>query len=170
MTTHVNYVYGPNGAQNLTMAAMGMMEAIQQVSNLLLSLNVAVEQTQEGWAQWFSNSIGGASMGHDLPKHDPNWINKNLLTDPTLVAKLSIVQLTTWADGQNSKNGTQSTDLQWVAGISAARNTNNNQVQSFFSNINNGINQTSSNTEQVLQVDQSVIQSLNQLLQAPFGG
>lgn len=133
---------------------MNSYGAVQNYSVNLMGLSQSVEETSEAMSNYWINTVINGP-------YDPN---KSHDQQTSIMAKIE------W-DEKNLTGTDLSNALQGDTPYLTVANTQYNQSSTFFSGLDNGINQNSSDTTQTLQIDlqmsqsgpQSTMQTLSQI-------
>lgn len=127
------FVFGACGMYQVMAAMLANITCIQNYdSEGLMPLSTAVEQTNEKFAAFWINLMSGSQPGSD--QSIIQGIANDVIANPGNASKDSILmqQATTTFNGHN---------------------TMYSQANTYWSGINNGLNQSSSDTSQTIQVD-----------------
>lgn len=124
-----------SGACGMWQVMAAVLENITAIQNYnsqgLMPLSTAVENTNEMDAGYWTNIMSGSQPGSD----------QNVIND-------LINQLNNGGDAQKI-----SIEMQQATTVFNIHNTLYSQANTFWSGINNGLNQSSSDTSQTIQVD-----------------
>ncbi len=129
-------------------AFMNNMQAVTNTSVDEMQLSVTVEQAGEAQANYMINTVIDAPVDYTKSHDDQSVMGK--------------IEWDEWMYGQNSPQADPqklSNALQGDTPFLTIANTQYSQSSTFFSGIDNGVNQNSSDTTQTLQLDLQMAQS-----------
>jgi len=167
MTTNINPVStsstftdtSPHGKMSgMMLAMMAFMEnyqAVQDYSTKLMGLSETVENASELQSEnMINNVIGSGGYTPNPTPNDPHSYAYWFSQQPNIMAKIAFINAY-GGDGTHDL----STSLQLITPQLTVANTEYSQVSTYFSGLDNGINQNSSDSTQTLQIDLQEAQS-----------
>lgn len=146
-----------SGACGMWLVIMSVMDNITAIQNYnsqgLMPLSTAVENTNEANAEYWINIMSASDPNN---QYNPKKGDKAPSWDPYMSDQVNIQNIIAWLNAGNDPS-TASTLMQEATTTFNTHNTLYSQANTFWSGINNGLNQSSSDTSQTQQVDIQMI-------------